>query len=107
MVESNISKALVDMEIRKWTSKDQGDVDADIASLRKVLRSKFQAMNSFERYMAELTTGTLKSGYATCGLSVREVFVRGVGVVAVCSSVVCGGDRHRRRRRFCCRSCHC
>lgn len=62
MVESNISKALVDLEVRKWTTKDQQDVLDDIGRLRKVLRSKFLSMNSFERYMAELTTGTLKEG---------------------------------------------
>jgi V-type H+-transporting ATPase subunit H len=62
MVEANIVKALFDLSVRKWTAKDEKDVNTDIARLNKVLSSKFSSMNSFERYMAELTTGFLKAG---------------------------------------------
>lgn len=62
MVESNIMKALLELSLRKWTAKDQKDVDDDIARLNKVLGNKFSSLNSFERYMAELTTQQLKEG---------------------------------------------
>lgn len=62
MVESNIMKAIFDLSVRKWTAKDLKDVESDIAKLNKALSSKFSALNSFDRYMAELTTGALKPG---------------------------------------------
>ena len=88
MVESNIMKSLLELSLRKWTLKDQKDVENSMARLNKTLSSKFSSMNSFERcvmtvrvaasmvfayvsvpfsffivrYMAELTTNHLKEG---------------------------------------------
>jgi len=62
MVEANIGKCLLELTLRKWTNKDQKDVDTDIATLNNTLKGKFSAMNSFDRYLAEVTTGTLKEG---------------------------------------------
>lgn len=62
MAEANIMKSLLELSLRKWTAKDKKDVEADIAKLNKTLGTRFSAMNSFERYMAELLTGALKEG---------------------------------------------